>query len=683
MRGRALLIISFFLLLQFSGRAGEDVRPQEWIEALQAAPHDSIKTRLLLELSQHYRAKEPDKSINYASLALALAENQDNWGDRHRAIIRLLDVYYHLKYDLSKASEVLTAAQAIPPDQLNALQQASIYGYEGKIQLSLNDYARSQEAFFKQMNIYEQLGDREKVALVNFDLGRLKEAQGDYLTAISFYKSALASYRRVGDRYAEVQTLTALGSAYGKLTDYPRNLEYCREALRLGEHLEDAFLLGQVNYYIGYGYARLESPDSALIYFERALCYGESLDNPWLLANTSNELGLLHRGCNTDEVLSYFQLGLTEAIQSGNQLLEKNLYQSLHQYYADLGQHASAYHFLQRLMAANAQLSNEEQSRQLINTQIKYETEKQHQENQLLRARERENAALIQKQRLQNYGLLVGIHLVLILTFLLYQAFRRKKVYNAELELEVKKRTAELHESNAELVATNAQLAKSNGELERFASIASHDLKAPLRNIVSFLGLIKRKLRAPIPTELNDYFRFATDNAQHMQTLIQDILEFSKIDGTDQQQEAVDLNESLLSVVHNLKETMTEKNGSVEIAPLPVIQANKVQVLQLFQNLIGNGLKYNQNKQPSVVIEHKKEARNHLFSIRDNGIGIDPQYHQQVFDMFKRLHHREEYQGTGIGLSICKKIIDQLEGKIWLESQPGRGTTFFFTVPMN
>ncbi len=683
MRRRIPLILLFFLLLQLTSWGKADRLPQQLIEALKVAPHDSVKTRLLLQLSQHYRAKEPEKAINYASLALALAESQDNWPHRYQATLRLLDVFYNLKYDLSKASEVLTAAQAIPPDQLNALQQASIFGYEGKIQLSLNDYARSQEAFFKQMNIYEQLGNAEKIAMVSFDLGRLKEAQGDYLTAISFYKSALASYRQASNRYDEVRTLTALGSAYGKLTDYQRNLEYCQEALRLGDGLEDDFLLGQVNYYIGYGYARLSQPDSALIYFDQALCFGESLDNPWLLANTSNELGLLHQGCNTDEVLSFFQLGLTEAIQSGNRLLEKSLYESLHQYYARQGQHAQAYNFLQRLAAAKDQLSNEEQSQQLINTQIRYETEKKSQENQVLRARERENTAIIQKQRLQNYALLIGINLILILTFLLYQAFRRKKEYNVQLELEVKKRTAELHERNAELKTANADLAKSNGELERFASIASHDLKAPLRNIVSFLGLIKRKLRNHIHDDISDYFRFATDNAKHMQVLIQDILEFSKIDNTEAAREEVDLNESLISVMHNLKETMTEKNGSVAVAPLPVIQANKVQVLQLFQNLVGNGLKYNQHNEPSVVIEHQKQAKNHLFSIRDNGIGIEPEYHQQVFDMFKRLHNKEDYQGTGIGLSICKKIVDQLEGKIWLESQPGQGTTFFFTVPMN
>ena len=249
-------------------------------------------------------------------------------------------------------------------------------------------------------------------------------------------------------------------------------------------------------------------------------------------------------------------------------------------------------------------LSNQEKSSQLINTQIKYETTKKIQENEVLRARSRESQAIIQKQKLQNYALLTGITLVLVLTFLLFQAFKRKQEYNSHLEQEVENRTAELKDSNAELKTLNEKLEYSNSELERFAAVASHDLKSPLRNISSFLNLIQRRLKDNMTEELREYFQFATDNAQNMQVLIQDILEFSRLDGKEAEKEEVDLNESMLGVLQNLKETMQEKNAFVQMQHLPVIQANSIQVLQLFQNLVGNAHKYNKNPEPAVTMEH-------------------------------------------------------------------------------
>ncbi|RMG78848.1 MAG: hypothetical protein D6714_17315 [Bacteroidetes bacterium] len=298
-----------------------------------------------------------------------------------------------------------------------------------------------------------------------------------------------------------------------------------------------------------------------------------------------------------------------------------------------------------------------------------------------MRQRELENKITIQNQRLQNYVLLIIIIVVLSASVILLNAFQRKKAYNKLLELEVQKRTGELAESNRELKNFNVKLEQSNNELERFAYIASHDLKSPLRNVISFLNLIERKLKDTSDKDIQEYLRFATDNARQMYNLIQDVLEYSRVSEKEVPVEKVDLNDSLMLVLQNLKEEMQSKQAVVFSKPLPVIEANSVHVLQLFQNLIGNGIKYNHSRKPKVVLNHRMDSANHVFSVIDNGIGISQEYHDQIFQMFKRLHTKEEYPGTGIGLALCKKIIDNLGGKIWLESTPGKGTTFHFSIP--
>jgi two-component system, chemotaxis family, sensor kinase Cph1 len=268
--------------------------------------------------------------------------------------------------------------------------------------------------------------------------------------------------------------------------------------------------------------------------------------------------------------------------------------------------------------------------------------------------------------------------------YFLYQSLKRKKAYNEILGKEVQRRTEELRLSNDSILQTNKKLEQSNSELERFAYIASHDLKSPLRNIISFMNLIQRKLKNTEDKDIKEYLRFVTENATQMNVLIQDVLEFSRLDteASTLRIEKIDLNDTLMLAVQNLQENLQQSGGEIVSSKLPIIHANSVHFLQLLQNIVGNGLKYNQDEKPIVTIKHKELNNQHILSIHDNGIGIAPQYHDQIFEMFKRLHTKEEYKGTGIGLAICKKIVGSFNGKIWIESEVGKGSTFFISVPI-
>ena len=229
----------------------------------------------------------------------------------------------------------------------------------------------------------------------------------------------------------------------------------------------------------------------------------------------------------------------------------------------------------------------------------------------------------------------------------------------------------------------NEQLASSNKELEQFAYVASHDLQEPLRMVSSFLQLLDKKYGSGLDETAKQYIHFAVDGAQRMKVLILDLLSFSRI-GTEQQfNDTVDLNEVLDEVKLNLMTAITENNVIINAGPLPVIRANKQQIVQLFQNLTGNAIKYRSEQPPEINIGYTNDENEFRFYIRDNGIGIDRKYFEKIFIIFQRLHNKSEYSGTGVGLSICKKIVEKHGGTISIESAPGKGSTFYFSIPKN
>ena len=227
------------------------------------------------------------------------------------------------------------------------------------------------------------------------------------------------------------------------------------------------------------------------------------------------------------------------------------------------------------------------------------------------------------------------------------------------------------------------ELARSNSELEQFAYVASHDLQEPLRMIASYLQLLQRKYEGKLDEKADKYIHFAVDGASRMQSLINDLLDFSRVTTKAKEFEPTNCEEILDNVLSSLEVVIKESGATVSHDPLPEINADSTQIAQVFQNLISNAIKFRSEKPPEIRISARQEADHWLFSVKDNGIGIDPKYSERIFEVFKRLHKREEYPGTGIGLSICKKIVERHGGSIWVDSKPGKGSTFYFTLPIN
>jgi PAS domain S-box-containing protein len=233
------------------------------------------------------------------------------------------------------------------------------------------------------------------------------------------------------------------------------------------------------------------------------------------------------------------------------------------------------------------------------------------------------------------------------------------------------------------LRATAADLARSNAELEQFAYVASHDLQEPLRMVASYTQLLARRYKGRLDDDADEFIGFAVDGARRMQELINDLLTYSRVGTRLLELEAVDGNQLLDQVVSDLAAAIQDSGASVTRDDLPILRGDPTQLRQLFQNLIANGIKFRRpDEPPRVHVSAAEEHSSWTFSVSDNGIGIEPQYQERIFALFQRLHTRAEYPGTGIGLAICKKIIERHGGQIHVASTPGRGTTFRFMLPV-
>jgi light-regulated signal transduction histidine kinase (bacteriophytochrome) len=226
------------------------------------------------------------------------------------------------------------------------------------------------------------------------------------------------------------------------------------------------------------------------------------------------------------------------------------------------------------------------------------------------------------------------------------------------------------------------ELVRSNEDLQQFAYVSSHDLQEPLRMVTSYVQLLAKRYQGKLDPDADEFIEFAVDGATRMRRLINDLLTYSRVGTRGNELAPIDSEAVFKQSLSNLRVAIEEKGATVTHEPLPTVMADDMQLGQLFQNLVGNAIKFHQEEAPQVYISAHQSNGEWVFSVRDNGIGIDPKFKESIFVIFQRLHGKDKYPGTGIGLAVCKKIVERHGGRIWVESEVGQGATFYFTLPV-
>jgi PAS domain S-box-containing protein len=286
---------------------------------------------------------------------------------------------------------------------------------------------------------------------------------------------------------------------------------------------------------------------------------------------------------------------------------------------------------------------------------------------------------LREQGRVQNYELLVRDKsgevrsLLVSMEPTLYN--HEETIISTFLDMTERKRVeADLHRAMEELK-------RSNADLEQFAYVASHDLQEPLRAVAGTVQLLQKRYGGQLDERADEFIRHAVEGAARMQTLINDLLAYSRVGTRGQPFQPVDCAGVLADALTNLTVAIRESGAVITYNNLPTVVADQTQLAQLFQNLIGNAIKFRSSHVPDIQIGAERREGEWLFAVADNGIGLEAEYYERIFGVFQRLHTRREYSGTGIGLALCKKIVERHGGRIWVESQPGQGSTFYFTLP--
>lgn len=322
------------------------------------------------------------------------------------------------------------------------------------------------------------------------------------------------------------------------------------------------------------------------------------------------------------------------------------------------------------------------QNQSLIKNQLTLQLTKE--ENKLLQVENQNQKLRIARDKFFFLLSILGLSLLALLVTYFIHLSRVRAVKSKELGYLVEERTAQLQAANKALTNTNKELLDSNKELERFAYIASHDLKTPLHNIIKFSGLLDLKLKGDKNAEIREYLSFIINGGKRMNSLIEDVLEYSKLSrirSTDEEK-VIDLNHLIEEIKDSISAYLNKQNAVVEIlTPLPSLKWNHAKLFILLKNLIENGIKYNTSETPIVKLYFEKDKDGAVLYCEDNGIGIEEAYAEKVFQMFYRLHNHSEYEGSGLGLATCKKIVDEFGGKISLESQPHKKTVFKIQFP--
>ncbi len=568
---------------------------------------------------------------------------------------------------LTALDQLLRAQRLLGTLTIKPAQEAQLMISLGNAYMLSNNYQLAMDCQMRSIKLAESINDTSHLAFSLLSLGSLYWEIGQYQQSMETYQRAYRVGRQV--HVSHFTYLSSLSIAFFSLGELDSALFYIRKAR--SDAREDQSIYGEA-YSLGLTGNILmekgriqEAIDSLKASIEICRANGFNRDAISFL----NDLGKAYGMAQEYElaIRTMDEAGALTSREGMAGLLASN-YRIRSEIYALQGDSARAFVFLRQHYALKDSIVNQEVLRNMSRLENDYEITKR--EYTIMEQKEELEAS---KRMLYVYGFGSGIVFLLVI---LYMAYVRNKTLREINQL--------LEDKNAEIRRQNDRLGSSNEDLRQFAHVASHDLREPLRNISSFSTLLARRYKNQLDKEAEEYLTFITEGAKRMDRLLNDLLTYSVIGVFDYEYSQVEIGKVVGNILRRFQQDKTLQGARISIPNLPTIRANAQQMDQLFTQLIDNAIKFRSEEKPMIEIRAEATDNGYIFSVKDNGIGMEEAYKEKIFALFLRLHNQQSaYQGSGIGLSIVKKIVEQHEGRIWIESELGVGTTVFFFLPTN
>lgn len=670
----SLPVFLFFLLIQFIT-----------FQSIYASNIDSLSTYLhqqtidkpsenwlqqCLEIAdEQLRIDDIQTATHFYTIAKEKAQEQEDSYSLQLANIGIAECLYR-EGDVEKSLQNFKSL-------LNSIDTSSLE-LRGKVQRAistnyvvLGDYSGAYEAQTKALFIYSKLKDTTQVARLEYGIGNNFFDQKQYELSLQHFENALELLLIVKNEGGIQRTYSAIGSVYENLGNYTKALEFGSLSLEMAEKSNDKAGIAWTLLNIGSIQNRLEDNTNALKNFFQANKMSIELEDELLEMSTLRSLGSVYYKTEMPSMaIRYYNKSLDISLKNHYRGDLVKLYKEFAEVYFKTQDYPNYQKYINKHLSLKDSIFNEQLIDNLSSLKKDFENERMEKEKEiqlLKKDKELDEFRNNSKFRITLLIFIIGF-LGLGLLLLRHKGEKEKNLILAQ--------------KNDEILQQNKSLDKSNRDLEQYAYIISHDLKEPLRNISGFTRLLERKLSGSLDESSIEYMAFIKKGANQMHHLLNDILEYSKIKNDAGNRELVSVNLLLEDILESFHHQITSSNIVVRIGDMPSVYFNKSQLHQIFQNLIGNAIKFrNTEKNTEIDIKYYQKDQKHYFSVSDNGIGINEEFRDKIFVAFQRLHNREEFEGSGIGLATCKKIIEENSGFIDLNSTEGQGSTFYFFLP--
>lgn len=620
----------------------------------------------------HEGSEEYEKSIEHYIKAHDFAKKLEDQK-------KIADCLFHLGYNNDRLNNFQDALFyyadliAMNDEEFKSEFTPRAYSQMSSIHQSIGNYEAAFEHQMQALSIYDIENNILGKINAHYNIGNIFYYQSQYQKALEHYQKSKNFADELRNERATYACLAALGSVHEKLGNYDKSINYNERSLRLAEKLNYKTGIAYAKGNIATNYKKQGKMDLAEQAIKESLALKKEVNDRVGTVGSNIDLSNLYLEWNKPQkALPFLEEALATAVEVDAKARQPEIYNTLAAAYDKMNDPVKALFYTKKYIALKDSLISEKTLEEMGQSKQRYQIREQEHEIAMLKKNDE-----IRKQQFYIFA----IAFVAFLMFLWW--YKSKLDYQNKVNRLLGEKNSLLADKNEEIHIKNKQLENSNEDLQQFAYVASHDLKEPLRMINSYTNLLSRRYNDLFDESGKEFMFYVVDAVKRMETLLDDLLDFSRAGTQPAPTAFISLKDVMVIVEANLRHRLQTLNATLIIKDehLPKVKAHRTMLIQLLQNLVSNGVKFKGDRDPEVIIDCVKEEGQYVVSVADNGIGISKDNLEKVFEMFRRLHTRDEYEGTGIGLATCKRIVTTWGGDIWVESTKDVGSTFFFSFP--